>query len=550
MKTPISPPIRHAIISVSDKTGLIPFARGLVEAGVALFSTGGTRRALEAEGVPVTDIAAYTGFPEMMDGRLKTLHPKVHGGILCRHDHSEDIEALAAHGILTFELVIVNLYPFESTVARPDVSDEVAIEQIDIGGPTMVRAASKNHAFTTIVTAPRQYDEVLAEIRAHGRTNYALRRRLAAEAFAHTSHYDTVIARYFAEHPCADGKPLEAATRDACGAGPDAADSAAAADWPETIRLEYRRRAVLRYGENPHQQAALYADENARGPSVVSARVLHGKELSYNNLLDLDSAVEIVRQWSLPAAVVIKHNNPCGAAVAEKLDAALQRALDGDPLSAFGSVLGLNRPMDAATAEVLCAPGLFIEAIAATDFAPEAFEMLTTRPKWKANVRLLKLGAFSSALAHRAPRFINGGLLWQDADVAPDPEDQWKVVTERRPTATELADLRFAWDVVRHVKSNAITVCKGGMLLGAGAGQMSRVDSTEIALEKAGDRARGAALGSDAFFPFPDSIDKAAAAGIVAVIQPGGSKKDDEVIAACNRHGIAMIFTGRRHFKH
>lgn len=548
MESHFSPPIRHAIISVSNKAGLIPFARGLVEAGVKLFSTGGTRRALEAEGVPVTDIAAYTGFPEMMDGRLKTLHPKVHGGILCRHDHSEDIEALAAHDILTFELVVVNLYPFESTVARPGVSDEEAIEQIDIGGPTMVRAASKNHAFTTIVTSPRQYDEVLAEIRDRGRTSYALRRRLAADAFAHTAHYDTVIARYFAEHPQGAAQPGGAAGESAPAT--DGAAPSPSADWPETLKLEYRRRAVLRYGENPHQQAALYADETARGPSVVSAEVLHGKELSYNNLLDLDSAVEIVRQWSKPAAVVIKHNNPCGAAVADRLDAALQRALDGDPLSAFGSVLGLNHPVDAATAEVLCAPGLFIEAIAAPDFAPEAFEMLTSRPKWKANVRLLKLGAFSPASAHRVPRHVNGGMLLQDADVLPDAEDQWRVVSQRAPTDAEMADLRFAWAMVRHVKSNAITVCKEGMLLGAGAGQMSRVDSTEIALKKAGERARGAALGSDAFFPFPDSIDKAAAAGIAAVIQPGGSKKDDEVIAACNRHGMAMVFTGRRHFKH
>ncbi len=548
MDSHFSPPIRHAIISVSDKAGLIPFARGLVDAGVTLFSTGGTRRALEAEGVPVTDIAAYTGFPEMMDGRLKTLHPKVHGGILCRHDRSEDIEALTAHGILTFELVVVNLYPFEATVARSDVSDDEAIEQIDIGGPTMVRAASKNHAFTTIVTSAKQYDDVLAEIRAHGRTSYALRRRLAAEAFAHTAHYDAVIARYFAEHPFGE-ETLAGRPGESCDAG-SGAEPVAAATWPETLKLEYRRRAVLRYGENPHQQAALYADESDCGPSVVSAEVLHGKELSYNNLLDLDSAVEIVRQWARPAAVVIKHNNPCGAAVADRLDAALQRALEGDPLSAFGSVLGVNQPLDAAAAEILCAPGLFIEAIAAPDFSPEAFEMLTTRPKWKANVRLLKLGAFSPAVAHRVPRFINGGLLLQDADVLPDAEDQWHVVTQRKPTDAELADLRFAWAVVRHVKSNAITVCKEGMLLGAGAGQMSRVDSTEIALTKAGQRARGAALGSDAFFPFPDSIDKAASAGIAAVIQPGGSKKDSEVIAACDRHGIAMVFTGRRHFKH
>lgn len=520
-----SPRIQRALISVSDKLGLADFARGLVAAGVEIFSTGGTRKHLESEGIPVRDVSDYTGFPEMMDGRLKTLHPKVHGGILCRHDNPEDMASLAKHGILTLELVVVNLYPFEATVARKGVTFDEAIEQIDIGGPTMVRAASKNHAFTTIATNAGQYSEILEQITANGGTTLELRRRLAGEAFAHTAKYDRGIADYFA------GATAE---------GP----------FQGTITTTLTRKMVLRYGENPHQQAALYARSDCPGASVVAARQLHGKELSYNNYLDLDSALAIVRQFSEPAASVVKHNNPCGAAVADTLAVALKRAMDGDPLSAFGSVLGLNRTVDAATAEVLAMPGLFVEAIVAPRFDADALEILTTKPKWKMNVRLMEVGELDRTQSPWAFRYLDGGVLMQEADILADPEDIWQVVTETKPTDAQMADLRFAWEMVRHVKSNAIVLCKDRMLLGAGAGQMSRIDSTEIAIKKSGAKAEGSVLGSDAFFPFPDSIEAAAAAGVAGVIQPGGSKNDEASIAACNRFGIPMIFTGRRHFKH
>ncbi len=520
-----SPPVRQALISVSDKMGLAGFAKGLASAGVEIYSTGGTRKHLENEGIEVRDVADYTGFPEMMDGRLKTLHPKVHGGILCRHDNAQDMESLAKHGIVTFELVVVNLYPFETTVAKEGVSEEEAIEQIDIGGPTMVRAAAKNHAFTTVATSPEQYSAILDEISDNGCTSFELRKRLAGEAFAHTANYDSAIAAFFA------GKTAE---------GP----------FPGTLAVGLTRKAVLRYGENPHQRAAVYSKSKSVAANVVSARQLHGKELSYNNLLDLDSALAIVRGSGDPAASVIKHNNPCGAAQADNLADALKKAMAGDPVSAFGSVLGLNRTMDAATAEVLTEPGLFVEAIVAPDFDPEAVEILTTRPKWKANVRLMKVGDLGEAPDCFVLRCVEGGALMQEADVLADPEEDWKVVTDTKPTDQQMDDLRFAWEIVRHVKSNAIAVCKDRMLLGAGAGQMSRVDSVEISIQKAGDRIAGSVLSSDAFFPFPDSIERCAAAGITAIIEPGGSRKDDEVIAACNQHGLPMVFTGRRHFKH
>ncbi|MGW8256971.1 MAG: bifunctional phosphoribosylaminoimidazolecarboxamide formyltransferase/IMP cyclohydrolase [Thermoguttaceae bacterium] len=520
-----SPCIKRALISVSDKLGLAGFARGLIGAGVEIFSTGGTRKHLESEALPVRDIADYTGFPEMMDGRLKTLHPKVHGGILCRHDNPQDMRSLAEHDILTFELVVVNLYPFETTVARKGVTLEEAIEQIDIGGPTLVRAAAKNHEFTTVATNTMQYSEILEQIVAHGCTTLQLRRRLAAEAFAHTANYDRAIANFFA------GEMTETL-------------------FPDVIRMNLKLKETLRYGENPHQQAAVYMMPDYTQANVINAKQLHGKELSYNNLLDIDSALAIVRSFAQPAAVVIKHNNPCGAAMADNLNTALKRALAGDPLSAFGSVLGLNRTVDVPTAEALAQPGLFIEAIIAPDFQSEALEILTTKPKWKANVRLLKVGHLDQSGPHFTYRCLEGGALMQEADVLPDPEDKWQTVTEKTPSAKQMIDLRFAWQIVRHVKSNAIVLCKDCMLLGVGAGQMSRVDSTRIAIEKAGDQAAGAALASDAFFPFPDSIEAAANAGVSAVIQPGGSKKDDDVIAACNKNGIPMIFTGRRHFKH
>lgn len=520
-----SPPIKRALISVSNKLGLAVFARGLLQKGVEIYSTGGTRRHLEAEGIAVHDVAQYTGFPEMLGGRLKTLHPKVFGGILCRHDQPNDMQAIAEHGIVTFELVVVNLYPFEATVAREGVTEAEAIEQIDIGGPSLVRAAAKNHAFITVATSPEQYSRILEEVTAHGCTSLETRKRLAAEAFAHTARYDQAIASYFA-------------------------GMAAEGPFPATLWFNLPLKAVLRYGENPHQQAALYASSDGQGANLVSALKLHGKELSYNNYLDLDAALGIVRMLREPAAAVIKHTNPCGAAVDSVLANALRNALAGDPVSAFGSVIGLNRVVDAETANVLTEPGLFVEAIVAPDFSADAVRILTTVPKWKNNVRLLKVGDLGQGAQRWLYRCVEGGVLMQEADVDDDPESEWKVVTTVRPTEEQMGELRFAWTIARHVKSNAIVLTKNRMLVGAGAGQMSRVDSTEIAVRKAGQRAGGSVLASDAFFPFPDSIDTAAAVGVAAIIQPGGSVRDDEVIEACNRHKLPMVFTGRRHFKH
>jgi phosphoribosylaminoimidazolecarboxamide formyltransferase / IMP cyclohydrolase len=518
-------PLRRALISVSDKTGLSELARELAAAGVEIFSTGGTRKFLVDHGIDARDVAAYTGFPEMMEGRVKTLHPKIFGGILARRDHREDLASASEHGIELFDLVVVNLYPFSQTIAREGVTEAEAIENIDIGGPSLVRAAAKNHAFVAIATSPDQYADLLAELRASGGTSLALRQKLAGAAYAHTALYDSAIANWF--HCDLKGEL-----------------------FPPALSIALKRRAELRYGENAHQRGAVYQDPAARGAGLISARQLNGKELSYNNLLDLDSALAIVRSLDRPAASVIKHNNPCGAAVGDSLAEAARKALDGDPQSAFGGVLGFNREVDAATAERLAAPGLFIEAIVAPDFEPSALQILTTRPKWKANVRLMAVGPLDRPSAAITFRQIEGGMLVQEADNLPDPESEWKVVTEKQPAANQLDDLRFGFAMVRHVKSNAIVLAREGALVGCGAGQMSRVDSVEIAIAKAGERSRGAVLASDAFFPFPDSIERAATAGVAAIIQPGGSVKDAEVIAAANQHGLAMIFTGRRHFKH
>jgi phosphoribosylaminoimidazolecarboxamide formyltransferase/IMP cyclohydrolase len=520
-----SPKVRRALVSVSDKLGLADFARGLAQAGVQIYASGGTSRHLRESGVDVIDVADYTGFPEMMGGRLKTLHPKVHGGILCRHDRPDDLAALAQHGIVTFELVVVNLYPFEATIARGDVSPSEAIEQIDIGGPTLVRAAAKNHAFTTIATDPAQYGAILDEIVRAGATTLQMRRDLAVEAFAHTARYDAAITEYLRMSQSDD--PL-----------------------PEVVRVEARRIATLRYGENPHQRAGLYAPAGVRGASVVTAHKLHGKELSYNNLLDLDNALALVRALPGAAAVVIKHNNPCGAATAETQRRAIERAWEGDPISAFGSVLGFNQTVDGATAEFLAEPGRFVEAIVAPDYSPEAIDILTTKPKWKENVRLLKVGDLTAGQDAWRLCDIDGGFLLQESDIMADPSDQWRVVTKTEPSDALRADLRFAWEVCRHVRSNAIVLAGEGALVGVGAGQMSRVDAVDIAIRKAGDRAWGAVLASDAFFPFADSIEFAAQAGVAAIIQPGGSRRDDEVIAACDNLGVPMILTGRRHFRH
>ena len=517
--------IKRALISVSDKLGLADLARGLVDAGVEIYSTGGTRKYLLSNGIEAVEVSKYTAFPEMMHGRLKTLHPKIFGGILARRNEPDDMQAAHDHQIAMFDLIVVNLYPFEATISRPGVTDAEAIENIDIGGPSLVRAAAKNHQFVTIATHPEQYSEVLEQIEQNGGTTLELRQKLAGEAFGLTAAYDRAIADYFAQR---SGK----------------------VDFPPVLTVQLHRKSELRHGENPHQRAGLYNIVGARGVGLVTARQLNGKELSYNNILDLDAALGIVRAFSEPAAVVIKHNNPCGAAIGSDLASAAQRALAGDPQSAFGGIIGFNRPVDAATAEVLATPGLFIEAIVAPEFSPEALQILTTKPKWKQNVRLMQVGAFDVPQSDRKFRHIEGGMLVQDADVLPDPESDWKLVTTAVPSDALQADLRFAWQMVRPVKSNAIVIAKDGMLLGAGAGQMSRVDSVDIAIAKAGERVKGAVLASDAFFPFPDSIHKAAAAGIAAIIQTGGSVKDAEVIAACNEHGLPMILTGRRHFTH
>jgi phosphoribosylaminoimidazolecarboxamide formyltransferase/IMP cyclohydrolase len=519
---------RRALLSVSDKTGLPEFAAALVSLGFELVSTGGTRRTLEEAGVPVVDISSYTGFPEVMDGRLKTLHPLVHGAILGRPDLPGDAAAIAEHGIVPFQLVVCNLYPFAETIARPDVTIPEAIEQIDIGGPSMVRSAAKNHAYVGVVTQPSQYEQVVSELQA-GALSDAFRRELAAAAFATTANYDRAIADYMAKIT--------------------ATENASAFD--DALTLSFEKRADLRYGENPHQQAAFYVESSHDEATLAGAEQLHGKELSYNNLLDLDAALNIVRDFDAPASVGIKHNNPCGCAIGETLAGALEKAYAGDPISAFGSIISFNRPVDLASAEFLCQPNRFVEAILAPAFDEDAFEALTTRPKWKKNVRLMRCAAISSErAASRDYRRVTGGLLVQDRDEQADPEADWTVPTDRKPTDAELVDLKFAWNVSRHVKSNAIVFVKDGAVVGVGAGQMSRLDSSYIAAYKAEGRATGGVVASDAFYPFRDGVDETAKAGIAAVIQPGGSRGDDEVIAACNEHGMAMVFTGRRHFKH
>lgn len=518
--------IRRAIISCSDKLGLVDFASGLVASGVQIYSTGGTRKHLADYGIQSIEVSQYTEFPEMMDGRVKTLHPKIFAGILARRDNPQDRHSMDSYSIQAFDLVVVNLYPFEATIARSGATRSEAIEQIDIGGPSLIRAAAKNHQYVTIVTRPEQYSSVLQEIQDQsGSTSLSLRRRLAGEAFTLTCHYDQAISEYF---------------RRESGGG----------EFPSHLTVRLERRSQLRYGENPHQKAAVYRFPRGSAASIVNARHIHGKELSYNNILDLDSALAIARSFTSPAAVVIKHNNPCGAAIASELSDATLKALNGDPVSAFGGVVGLNRTVDVETAEVLVEPHRFIEAIVAPDFEAGAVGVLTTRPKWRDNVRLVQVGQLGEVGPELSVRFVTGGALVQEADSLPAFHNQWKTVTQTAVDQRLLQDIDFAWEMVRHVKSNAIVLGRDAALVGVGAGQMSRVDSVEIAIRKAGDRAVGSILASDAFFPFPDSIHAAAHAGVVAIIQPGGSRRDDEVIAACNQHGLPMIFTGARHFKH
>jgi phosphoribosylaminoimidazolecarboxamide formyltransferase/IMP cyclohydrolase len=527
-------PIRRALISVFNKQGLIDLARALAATGAELLASGGTRSALAASGLDVIEVADYTGQPEVFGGRVKTLHPKIHGGILARRDDPEDLATLESQGFLPIDLVVVNLYPFEATISRPDVSQAEAIENIDIGGPALIRAAAKNHAHVAVATNPSQYPALISAIREKGGTNLTDRHGLAVEAFRTTSLYDSAIAAYL-------GRVMSTQAPEPIA-------------FPDRLQLRFELRQPLRYGENPHQQAAFYVEPAERGTNLATAKLRHGKELSYNNLLDLDSALRLVRQFSDPAACILKHNNPCGAAIADDLATAFENAYDGDSLSAFGGIVGLNRPVDLLSAQRMSQPGRFLEAILAPGFDEDALEWLRTKPSWRNSVRILDLGG-SLGPTGDAPtgldyRRIEGGLLVQSWDqLEPDPA-AGTIATRRSPTDLERRDLAFAWKVCASVKSNAIVLAKDRRIVGVGAGQMSRIDSVRIATEKAGPRAAGSVLASDAFFPFRDGPDVAAAAGVTAIIQPGGSRRDDETITACDEHGMAMILTGRRHFRH
>lgn len=518
--------IRRALLSVTDKTGLVEFAKVLAGFGVELVSTGGTARALREAGLGVQDISDLTGFPEMLDGRVKTLHPRVHGGLLYIRGNHEHEQAVAAHGIQPIDMVVVNLYAFEKTAAQPGVAFGHLIENIDIGGPSMVRSAAKNFEDVAIVTCVADYPTLIEELqRTHGSLTRATRWRLAKQAFALTSAYDSAIAstlEQIAEAPV-----------------PDASASPDLSALPSTLRINFPLAQSLRYGENPHQRAALYSDGSGLG--IAGAKQLQGKELSYNNLVDLDACWELTREFNEPMVAIIKHTNPCGAATGATILEAYQKALASDPVSAFGGVIGINRPVDGAAAEEIAK--LFVEAIAAPSFTPEARERFAA----KKNLRLVEV---ASALQRPIVKQVSGGLLVQDADTQRITEDELDVVTWRPPSAEELRSLLFAWRVCKHVKSNAIVYARDGQTVGVGAGQMSRVDAAKFGAQKAVLPLQGTVAASDAFFPFPDGLEAVAAAGATAVIQPGGSVKDQDVIAAADRLGMAMVFTGVRHFRH
>ncbi len=522
-------PIKRALLSVFDKSGIVDFARALHHQQVELLSTGGTYKALQEAGIPVIEVAEYTKFPEMMDGRVKTLHPKIHGGLLCVRDDAHHTSAATANGIGMIDLVVVNLYPFEATADKPGSTTADKIEKIDIGGPSMLRSAAKNHAFVTVIVDPTDYARCLSEMAANaGDTTLGFRQRCARTVFRTTARYDALIAD---ELTRIAGFPADEAL-------------------PNETALPLKKVMGLRYGENPHQQAALYDIRTPGATGVSRLRQLHGKELSYNNLMDADAAWCLVNEFSGPACAIIKHTNPCGCAVGVDLATAFARAYDGDPQAAFGGIIALNRPVDAATAETMV-PRQFVEVVIAPEFTPEALAILTTKPKWKANVRLLAVGGWQGIPAGAVyAKNVLGGLLLQDYDTLGWEAGKLQVATKRAPTAAELANLEFAWLVCKHLKSNAICVVKDGELVGAGAGQMSRVNSTWIATSLAKERAIGAVAASDAFFPFPDGLETLITAGVTAVVQPGGSKGDPAVIAAADAAGIAIVLTGVRHFRH
>ena len=509
---------RRALISVSDKTGIDAFAAELVALGFEIISTGGTKTLFESKGIPVTGISDVTGFPEILDGRVKTLHPAVHSGLLSVRDSEEHQQQMKELNLGYIDLVAVNLYPFQATISKPNVSYEDAIENIDIGGPSMLRSAAKNHAFVTVIVDAADYPQVLEELKAHGDTTLDTRKKLAAKTFRHTSAYDALIGDYLTTKL---GETL-----------------------PERVTVTYEKVQDLRYGENPHQAAAFYKKPLAGAGSLANAQQLHGKELSYNNINDANAALQILREFTdEPAAVAVKHMNPCGVGIGSDIFNAYTKAYEADPTSIFGGIVALNRPVDAATAAKL--NEIFLEIVIAPDYAPEALEILMK----KKNIRLLKL-PFVPTEDKYVVTSVEGGMLFQETDTKQITAADLKVVTERAPTEEELKQLLFAWKVVKHVKSNAIALANDNMTIGIGAGQMNRVGSARIALDQAGEKARGSALASDAFFPMGDTVELAAKYGVKAIIQPGGSIKDDESIAAANAAGIAMVFTGVRHFKH
>ncbi|MDF2182249.1 bifunctional phosphoribosylaminoimidazolecarboxamide formyltransferase/IMP cyclohydrolase [Neptuniibacter sp. CAU 1671] len=520
-------PVRRALISVSDKTGIVEFAQALNQRGVEILSTGGTFKLLQEKGVPAVEVSDYTGFPEMMDGRVKTLHPKVHGGILGRRGQDDAI--MDQHGIRPIDMVVVNLYPFAATIARPDCDLPMAIENIDIGGPTMVRSAAKNHKDVAIVVNATDYDTIVTELDQHNGLTQATRFDLAVKAFEHTAAYDGMIANYL-------GAIVEG-------------EEEQPADFPRTFNTQFQKVQEMRYGENPHQRAAFYVEAEPAEASIATARQLQGKELSYNNVADTDAALECVKPFREPACVIVKHANPCGVAVGENILEAYNRAYQTDPTSAFGGIIAFNRELDATTAKAII-DRQFVEVIIAPSVSQEASDIISSKP----NVRLLACGEWEAERAHGFDyKRVNGGLLVQDRDLGRVDASQLKVVSKKQPTEAEIRDLLFCWEVAKFVKSNAIVYAKNGQTIGIGAGQMSRVYSAKIAGIKAADEGlevKGSVMASDAFFPFRDGIDSAAAAGITAVIQPGGSMRDEEVIAAADEHGMAMVFTGMRHFRH
>jgi phosphoribosylaminoimidazolecarboxamide formyltransferase/IMP cyclohydrolase len=522
--------VKQALISVSDKTGLDDFVKGLHEMGVAILSTGGTAKRIRELGIPVRDVSEYTKFPEMLDGRVKTLHPKIHGALLSLRENAEHMATAKEHGIELIDMVVVNLYPFEKTVAKPDVSLEEAIENIDIGGPSMLRSAAKNYRSVAVVTNPDQYPSILRELKkSNGSLSEQTLESLGLEVFRLTSLYDTAIYGFLTSRI---GKGVEQEV----------------ASHGQTLELKYRKVQDLRYGENPHQKASFYKDPSVDEPCVSTILQHHGKELSFNNIIDLNAALEIVKEFSEPTATVIKHTNPCGTASAPSLSKAYKDALACDPVSAFGSIVGLNRSVDVQTASAITKAG-FVECVIAPAYESGAMGIL----KQKKNLRIIEVPHFDKQPAAYEPdmKKVVGGMLVQDRDAKQITRDDLKVVTKKKPTAKQIEALLFGWKVCKHIKSNAILLCKGTKTVGVGAGQMSRVDSVIIAARKAGsERSKGSVLASDAFFPKPDGIKAAKKAGAVAIIQPGGSIQDEEIIKTADKLGIAMVFTGIRHFKH